>query len=166
MNTKFYLTLVAVVAGLCICIGAFAFLFLEYVLPLSRDFALAKRTIAVAESKINSVEKIVAPSIKRAKSDLDAIGNSFYTPTDAAAYDFILFIESLGKENGVVQKILTPPSDISYSASIQVSGRFADVMKFLYALENSSYLVRIDTLSLQASGDAMSANIAVTLQKP
>ena len=160
---KFYLTLIAVFVGLGAAAAALLALFFIYIQPLATDFAKIQHDIHVAEGRIDYVKKIIEPGIQRSSKDLQVVQNSFYMPSYSDAYNVILFVESTGTAQNVSAKITNPPSETARMASAKVSGTFGDILKFFRALENSERLIKIDTLSLQASGDTASATFTFTL---
>ena len=166
LAVQFYITLTGVVLGLFVLIGSFSYLLLSEILPLAESFASTQRDIRVSESKVDYLKKVVEPGVERSTEDLETIKNMFYVPSGEHAYDIILFLEAASKSTGISTKILTPPSDISAIVSIQMSGHFENILKFLRTIENDSRLLRIDALSFSGQGVDMSGSATFELQKP
>ncbi|KKU52373.1 MAG: hypothetical protein UX74_C0012G0006 [Parcubacteria group bacterium GW2011_GWA2_47_10b] len=166
LSKKFFLTLVALIAIQAFFITAFIY-FLQYsILPLSNDLLSVLREIKIAGNSKNYFINIVKKDIEDDKQEIEAIKNHFFDYRGRAAKQFIIFLEDAAKRNNLSQTIGTLLADNPPMTTISVSGSFSNVMTFLKQMENERILLKVESVSMQASAGKVDATIKVTMPLP
>jgi len=119
----------------------------------SQDLVGAKKELSLFQAKVGGIEQ-ATKSYEKVKSDLDKIDKLFVDPE--VPIDLIKFWEKTAKEAGLTIEIspvslkkseADPWNSIGFS--LILNGSFPDFLKFLEKIENSSYLIEVQGLTVK-----------------
>ena len=153
-NNKIY-----IISSVFILVSLFLVLF--FIWPLfkeieknSYDLVLARNNIIALEAQ-NNETKNFKNNYSTYKPNLDRIDQLFVDPNNPV--DFIEFLESTASSSQVTSQISLPPSSSGSKQFIVFQiiskGNFSNMMDFSKKIESGPYLIEIDNLTIQNSGE-------------
>jgi len=153
IKKKIYLTIL-VVLFVFLVLGVFIFLLLQEIKSSSQELINKKRALVVLEAKIVNLEKFKDVS-NELNDFLKKIDNLFIDAKAPVA--FIDFLEKTAQKSRLEIEITPLSNEVvkeakdfwpSLSFRVMATGSFTDFLEFLTKIENSPYLVDIQTITL------------------
>lgn len=183
-----------VLLGLCLLsLGVVVFLYVQIRLAEKQvgvartQFQQNQATLSVLKQRVAEIEasqRIELPTPASIRASLVKFEKEFLSPAEEAQLAIIREVNRLAKQNGVLpseisfgsieQKALddgalaTPTSSVfpGLEMSFTVEGSYADVRRFLVALENSQAFVVINSLDLKSVEPSTGGGRARSLEGP
>lgn len=160
---NFFITLAAVIVVLSMLSGAFVYLFVGAISPLSAEFHSVQENIKIVEERVADFKGRVAPSLEREEVDMIKIEKSFFVYSPDTAKEFIVFLETAARRNNLTGEIGSLPQATSPTTSMNLTGNFDDVIVFLREIENGPLLLAIDSVVLRGTDKLITLSIQMRL---
>jgi len=136
----------------------------------SAELISGEETIALLEAESKNI-KIIKNRYEDYRPDIEKIDSLFINPE--VPVDFIRFLEKVATDSEI-SIVITPSSEQKssgqlwsfFSFQLAVTGKFLDFSRFLEKLENSNFLIEVQSLSIKkikklAPSSDISANILI-----
>lgn len=151
------ITGIAIIAGLALAILV--------LYPKYQQIGATKATIEEDRIRLSEIEQLgrrssdLSARTTELTSKLEQLSARFFTP--ATSLDYITKLEALGSDNGIQVEVskFDPPTAQATTGSLKYSARgpLGNLLSFLYATENSQWLVSPDSITLAPASTGLAA---------